>query len=68
MTEVTLAALISGAFGLAGICVQVLTKRMARKLPDPDPELTEAQVLRAGIRRHIVTGKCPSPNDLIDLL
>jgi hypothetical protein len=63
--EVSLAALITGAFGLAVAVVNVLGKRLEREVTE-HPDVLEADVLRSGIRRHII--RCPRPGDLLDLL
>lgn len=69
MDEVTLAAAITGAFGLAGILVNMWGRSLeARVNARTDVDLhTENELLRAGMRKHVII--CPTPaNDLVTLL
>jgi hypothetical protein len=67
--EVTLAAAITGAFGLAGILVNVWGRRLEARVNERT-ELdvhAENELLRAGMRKHVII--CPTPaNDLVTLL
>jgi hypothetical protein len=67
VSEAVLAALIAGGFATLTAIVNVLGDRLRKQVePEPEHHLTEAELLRIGIRRHVV--QCPRPNDLMDLL
>jgi hypothetical protein len=65
--EVTLAAAITGAFGLAGILVSVWGRRLEARVSNRVDMHAVNERLRSGMRKHVII--CPTPaQDLVDLL